>query len=119
MCANKVVEGLRGTVADMLKDLLASGLGIAGCVTANFVSKLMNNIINDVKSAMAGPLSALSNLLPGGFDVAEFLRSSAFLLEDFSGFLDCGQTNKDKCPPAKNMKLVVVSWRKVLIHIIM
>ena len=27
----KVVEGLRGTVSDMLKDLLASGLGIAGC----------------------------------------------------------------------------------------
>ena len=103
--ANKIVEGLRGTVADMLKDLLASGLGIAGCVTANFVSKLMNNIINDVTSAMAGPLSALSNLLPGGFDVAEFLRSSAFLLEDFSGFLDCGQTNKDKCPPAKKYEV--------------
>jgi len=27
---NKVVEGLRGTVKDMLKDLLASGLGMAG-----------------------------------------------------------------------------------------
>ena len=103
--ANKVVEGLRGTVADMLKDLLASGLGIAGCVTANFVSKLMNNIIDDITGAMAGPLSGLSNLLPGGLDIAEFLRSSAFLLEDFSGFLDCGQTNKDKCPPAKKYEV--------------
>ena len=103
--ANKVVEGLRGTVADMLKDLLASGLGIAGCVSANFVSKFMNNIIDDISGAMAGPLSGLSNLLPGGLDVAEFLRSSAFLLEDFSGFLDCGQTNKDKCPPAKKYEV--------------
>ena len=103
--ANKVVEGLRGTVADMLKDLLASGLGIAGCVTANFVSKFLNNIIDDISGAMAGPLSGLSNLLPGGLDVAEFLRSSAFLLEDFSGFLDCGQTNKDKCPPAKKYEV--------------
>ena len=103
--ANKVVEGLRGTVSDMLKDLLASGLGIAGCVTANFVSKFLNNIIDDISGAMAGPLSGLSNLLPGGLDVAEFLRSSAFLLEDFSGFLDCGQTNKDKCPPAKKYEV--------------
>ena len=103
--ANKVVEGLRGTVADMLKDLLASGLGIAGCVTANFVSKFLNNIIDDISGAMSGPLSGLSNLLPGGLDVAEFLRSSAFLLEDFSGFLDCGQTNKDKCPPAKKYEV--------------
>ena len=103
--ANKVVEGLRGTVSDMLKDLLASGLGIAGCVTANFVSKFLNNIIDDISGAMAGPLSGLSNLLPGGLDVAEFLRSSAFLLEDFSGFLDCGQTNKDKCPTAKKYEV--------------
>ena len=103
--ANKVVEGLRGTVSDMLKDLLASGLGIAGCVSANFVSKFMNNIIDDISGAMSGPLSGLSNLLPGGIDIAEFLRSSAFLLEDFSGFLDCGQTNKDKCPPAKKYEV--------------
>ena len=103
--ANKVVEGLRGTVADMLKDLLASGLGIAGCVSANFVSKFMNNIIDDISGAMSGPLSGLSNLLPGGIDIADFLRSSAFLLEDFSGFLDCGQTNKDKCPPAKKYEV--------------
>ena len=103
--ANKVVEGLRGTVSDMLKDLLASGLGIAGCVGANFVSKFMNNIIDDISGAMSGPLSGLGNLLPGGLDVAEFLRSSAFLLEDFSGFLDCGQTNKDKCPPAKKYEV--------------
>ena len=103
--ANKVVEGLRGTVSDMLKDLLASGLGIAGCVGANFVSKFMNNIIDDISGAMSGPLSGLGNLLPGGLDVAEFLRSSAFLLEDFSGFLDCGQTNKDKCPPVKKYEV--------------
>lgn len=103
--ANKVVEGLRGTVSDMLKDLLASGLGIAGCVSANFVSKFMNNIIDDISGAMSGPLSGLSNLLPGGIDIADFLRSSAFLLEDFSGFLDCGQTNKDKCPPAKKYEV--------------
>ena len=102
---NKVVEGLRGTVSDMLKDLLASGLGMAGCVAANFVGKFLGDMINGIGDAMKSPLSGLSDLLAPGVDIAEFLRSSAFVLEDFSGFLDCGQTNKDKCPPVKKYQV--------------
>ena len=102
---NKVVEGLRGTVSDMLKDLLASGLGMAGCVSANFVGKFVGDMINGIGDAMKSPLSGLSDLLSPGVDIAEFLRSSAFVLEDFSGFLDCGQTNKDKCPPVKKYQV--------------
>ena len=102
---NKVVEGLRGTVADMLKDLLASGLGIAGCVAANFVSKFLGNMVNGIADGLKSPLSGLSDILSPGIDIADFLRSSAFVLEDFSGFLDCGQTNKDKCPPVKKFEI--------------
>jgi len=102
---NKVVEGLRGTVSDMLKDLLASGLGMAGCVSANFVGKFLGDMINGIGDAMKSPLSGLGDLLSPGIDIAEFLRSSAFVLEDFSGFLDCGQTNKDKCPPVKKYQV--------------
>jgi len=102
---NKVVEGLRGTVSDMLKDLLASGLGLAGCVSANFVGKFVGDMINGIGDAMKSPLSGLGDLLSPGIDIAEFLRSSAFVLEDFSGFLDCGQTNKDKCPPVKKYQV--------------
>ena len=103
--AAKVVEGLRGTVADMLKDILASGLGYAGCVGANFVSKFLNNIVDSIVDNMKGPLSGLSDLLENGLNIADFLRGSAFVLEDFSGFLDCGQTNKDKCPPMKKYEV--------------
>ena len=102
---NKVVEGLRGTVSDMLKDLLASGLGMAGCVSANFVSKFLGNMVNGIGDGLKSPLSGLGDILSPGIDIAEFLRSSAFVLEDFSGFLDCGQTNKDKCPPVKKFEI--------------
>ncbi len=102
---NKVVEGLRGTVSDMLKDLLASGLGLAGCVAANFVSKFLGNMVNGISDGLKSPLSGLSDILSPGVDIAEFLRSSAFVLEDFSGFIDCGQTNKDKCPPVKKYEI--------------
>ena len=102
---NKVVEGLRGTVSDMLKDLLASGLGLAGCVAANFVSKFLGNMVNGISDGLKSPLSGLSDILSPGVDIAEFLRSSAFVLEDFSGFIDCGQTNKDKCPPVKKFEI--------------
>ena len=102
---NKVVEGLRGTVSDMLKDLLASGLGMAGCVSANFISKFLGNMVNGISDGLKSPLSGLSDILSPGIDIADFLRSSAFVLEDFSGFLDCGQTNKDKCPPIKKFEI--------------
>ena len=102
---NKVVEGLRGTVSDMLKDLLASGLGLAGCVAANFVSKFLGDMVNGIGDGMKSPLSGLGDILSPGIDIAEFLRSSAFVLEDFSGFIDCGQTNKDKCPPVKKYEI--------------
>tara|TARA_Y200000002_G_scaffold8072_1_gene6724 strand:- start:162 stop:2468 length:2307 start_codon:yes stop_codon:yes gene_type:complete len=102
---NKVVEGLRGTVSDMLKDLLASGLGMAGCVGANFTSKFLGNMVNGIGDGLKSPLSGLSDILGKGVDIADFLRSSAFVLEDFSGFLDCGQTNKDKCPPVKKFEI--------------
>jgi len=97
--ANKVIEGLRGTVTDMLKDLLASGLGIAGCVSANLISNFINKMVGAIEDGMKGPFSMLKDILGTGLNIADFLRSSAFVLEDFSGFLDCGQTNKDKCPP--------------------
>ena len=103
--ANKVVEGLRGTVSDMLKDLLASGLGMAGCVGANFVGKFLGDMVNGIADAMKSPLSGLTDILGKGVDIAEFLQSSSFVLEDFSGFLDCGQTNKDKCPPIKKYEV--------------
>ena len=103
--ANKVVEGLKDTVSDMLKDLLASGLGIAGCVAANFAAKFLNNMVDGIEDAMRGPLSGLSNLLSPGLNIADFLRSSSFLIEDFSGFLDCNQTNDTKCPPSKKYEI--------------
>ena len=102
--ANKVVEGLRGTVSDMLKDLLASGLGLAGCVTTNFAANFLNNITNNIADAMKLPLADLSNILDG-FDIGDLLRGSALAIEDFGGFLDCGQTNKDKCPPIRKYEV--------------
>ena len=103
--ANKVIEGLRGTVTDMLKDLLASGLGIAGCVSANLISNFINKMVGAIEDGMKGPFSMLKDILGTGLNIADFLRSSAFVLEDFSGFLDCGQTNKDKCPPVKKYQV--------------
>ena len=103
--ANKVVEGLRDTVSDMLKDLLASGLGIAGCVATNFAANFLNKITNAIADGLKSPLANLSNILAPGLDIADLLRGTASALDDFSGFLDCGQTNKDKCPPIRKYEV--------------
>ena len=102
---NKVVEGLRGTVSDMLKDLLASGLGIAGCVTTNFAANFLNGITNKIADGLKNPLANLGNILAPGLDIADLLKGTALALDDFSGFLDCGQTNKDKCPPIRKYEV--------------
>ena len=67
----------------------------------NFLNKITNAIADGLKS----PLANLSNILAPGLDIADLLRGTASALDDFSGFLDCGQTNKDKWPPIRKYEV--------------
>ena len=99
--ANKIVEGLYGTVKGILEDLLKNGLGYSGCIGANFVANFLNKIIDEIVKAMKPVLNSLKKILIPIPDLSSFLRSSASVLEDFSAFLDCNQSNKFKCSPEK------------------
>lgn len=103
--AAKVVEAIKGTVSDALKNLLASGLAASACAAANFVGSFIGDIINKIEKAVAPLFDFLKPILSGGLQVADFLKSAAGILEDVSSFLDCGQTNKGKCAPEKKYQI--------------
>ena len=99
--ANKVVEGLGGTIEDLLKGFIDEGRDYAGCMGAQFTGAFLNVITDRIDSLMSGPLSTVAKIIAPGFKVADFLLSAAGNLEDVAAFLDCNQTNKGKCPSDK------------------
>jgi hypothetical protein len=103
--AAKIVEGIKGTVKDALKKLLAGGLGAIACIAANFVGSFIGDLMNRIQNALAPIFDFLKPILQGGLQVADFLRSAAGTFEDIAGFLDCGQSNKGKCAPEKKYQI--------------
>tara|TARA_A100001234_G_scaffold135046_2_gene118498 strand:- start:612 stop:2699 length:2088 start_codon:yes stop_codon:yes gene_type:complete len=99
--ANKVVEGLAGTVEDLLLDLMESGRNYAGCMGAQFTGAFVKTIIDAIEDGMKGPLSGVAKIIAPGFAIADFLTSVAGNLNTIASFLDCAQSNKGKCPQDK------------------
>ncbi len=99
--ANKVVEGLAGTVEDLLLDLMESGRNYAGCMGAQFTGAFVKTIIDAIEDGMKGPLSGVAKIIAPGFAIADFLSSVAGNLNTIASFLDCAQSNKGKCPQDK------------------
>jgi len=99
--ANAAVEGLRGTIEDLLFDLLDSGRKYAGCMGAQFAGSFANAIIDKIADEMIKPLDAVSKIIAPGFKVVDFLLGASDVLNTVSSFLDCSQSNKGKCPQDK------------------
>ena len=99
--ANKVVEGLAGTIEDLLYDFFDEARSYAGCAGAQFTGAFVNRIIDEIEKGMTGPLDAVAKIIAPGFKVADFLLGAASNLYDLGAFLDCNQSNKGKCPQDK------------------
>ena len=101
MLTNKVVEGLAGTIEDLLYDFFDEARSYAGCAGAQFTGAFVNRIIDEIEKGMTGPLDAVAKIIAPGFKVADFLLGAASNLYDLGAFLDCNQSNKGKCPQDK------------------
>ena len=99
--ASKVVEGLGGTIEDLLKGFIDEGRDYAGCMGAQFTGAFLNTITDSIDNLMSGPLSTVAKIIAPGFKVGDFLTSAAGNIEDIASFLDCNQTNNGKCPSDK------------------
>jgi len=99
--ANKVVEGLAGTIEDLLYDFFDEARSYAGCAGAQFTGAFVNKIIDEIEKGMTGPLDTVAKIIAPGFKVADFLLGAASNLYDLGAFLDCNQSNQGKCPQDK------------------
>ena len=99
--ANKAVEGLAGTIEDLLFDIIDSGRNYAGCMGAQFTGAFVGAILDEIEDAMSGPLDAVAKIIAPGFKVVDFLSSVSSNLNTIASFLDCNQSNGGKCPQDK------------------
>ena len=94
--ASQIVNGL----GDMIKDLIdATVLQITNfglCTAEQFVSSLVNSIIDDTLVGLQSALDGVNAILLATFSVSDFLRSSINTIKSIGGLFDCNQSS-GKC----------------------
>jgi hypothetical protein len=98
--ANGIVEGLLGLITQLLESLLENVERVLTCVAEQFIGSLVNNIIDAVANGLSSALGGISALLGGGFNVVDFLTSTAETIIGLGGLFDCNQNNT-KCDGVK------------------
>lgn len=101
--ASKIVEGLGNTIKDLVEKTIIEVVNFGVCAAEQFVSSLLNGIIDDIVSGLDSVLGGIDKILDPAFKVADFLRSSVNTIKSIGGLFDCGQNNS-KC------KKLVKKW---------
>lgn len=102
--ASKIVEGLANTVKDLVESTIMEVVNFGVCAAEQFVSALLNDIIDEIVSGLDSFLGAIDNILQFvTFNVGDFLRSAVDTIKGIGGLFDCNQNNT-KC------KKLVKKW---------
>ena len=94
--ANKVVEGLKGMIKELLNSLINNVMNFVTCAANQFIGSFLNKIIDDIVGGLGPAIDGVSKILSPAFKIADFLRSSVDSIRAIAGFFDCGQGN-EKC----------------------
>ena len=94
--SGKIVNGLGQTIRDLITSAVLEVVDTGTCITEQLAGSLLNEITNDISSALDAPLEGLSEIVPKSFKVQDFLRSSSDVFKSIGGVLDCNQSD-GKC----------------------
>jgi hypothetical protein len=94
--ANKIVDGLKGTIKDLLRSTIDNVDNFASCVGTQFTGAFLNSIISKIVSGLSGALNGVSKILSAAFSVADFLRSGISSIKSIGGLFDVNQS-ASKC----------------------
>lgn len=94
--ASKIVNGLSGTIKDLLNSVLQNVSNFVTCAGTQFAGTLINSIIDKISSGLSGVLNGVSKILSGGFNLISFLRSGVDVIKSLGGLFDCNQS-QSKC----------------------
>lgn len=94
--ASNIIKGLTNTIRSLVESTIMEVVNFGVCNAEQFVSSLLNGILEDITSGLDSALGAVSKILSPAFTVADFLRSSINTFKSIGGLFDCNQDNK-KC----------------------
>lgn len=94
--ASQVVNGLSGTIKDLLNSVIKNVDNFVTCAGTQFAGTLINSIINKIVSGLSGVLDGVSKILSSGFNLVSFLRSGVDIIKSLGGLFDCNQS-QSKC----------------------
>lgn len=99
--ANSIINGLLGTITDLLKSVAKHMKRFSSCASNQFAGSLINDIIERIDSGMSSVLGGVSTLLGliGGFNPATFLRGAVSSIAGVAGLLSCNQSATDYNKP--------------------
>jgi hypothetical protein len=102
--ANKIVEGLKDLIVELLESLLQNVKNFTTCAAEQFIGALLSTIVDSVADGLSSALDGVSGLIGGVFDVVEFVTSTIDAIQGLGGLFDCNQTNT-KCDGVKEWKV--------------
>lgn len=103
--ASKIVNGLSGTVQDLVESLVENVSFFVTCAAEQFVGALLNTIVDAITDNLGPLLNAASKILSPLFSAADLLRSTADSITYYADLFDCNQ-DKSKCSNLiKNWKI--------------
>lgn len=94
--AAQVVNGLFGTIKDLLKSVVKNVKKFRSCAGKQFVGAFLNSVIDEILDGLSSVLDGVSKILSPAFDIANFLRSGIDVIKSVGGLFDCNQS-KQKC----------------------
>ena len=95
--AAKIAQGIRGTIRDILNEVIKNVKNFTTCAGQQFVGSFLNRLVDNIVSGLAGALGGVSKILSSGFNVANTLRSSVDAIKAIGGLFDCNQNGQSKC----------------------
>ena len=94
--ASTVVNGLFGTITDLLTSVVNNVKKFRSCAGQQFCGAFLNSVIDNILDGLSSALDGVNNILSPAFDIANFLRSGVDIIRSIGGLFDCNQ-NKQKC----------------------
>ena len=103
----KIVGGLGGVVRGLLEDALSNVVNNGDCVTEQFAGSLLNNINDQISSALKAPLGGVSKILSAGTSVKGILGGASNAFQSAGNLLDCNQSDSNCVGQGGNKKWTV------------
>ena len=99
--ANKVTNGLKDTITDMLTGMAKNVLNGVACAAQSFVGAITNKITSMIDGFVSPFTGPLSKLMGGAMKIKGLLSKGVNIMKKIGNFFNCSDSKSD-CPATDN-----------------